>query len=106
MKPALSCGGGDGGALGQGAGAKRPDLLIGDHLFPPVVIKRSFNGRDADRDAQDRLRPALRSGSVFEFAIRVAIRNKFRHGGFLQTAEHQVSRATLEVSLFRHSQGS
>jgi len=42
--------------LGKGiSGHKRPDIIINDGFYPPLIIESSFDAGDADRDAQRRL---------------------------------------------------
>ncbi|MCY4225981.1 MAG: hypothetical protein OXF06_14270, partial [Bacteroidetes bacterium] len=48
----------------------KPDLLIHDRLFPPVILECSFDARDADRDAIKRLGCETRQG---RFRIHAAI---------------------------------
>ena len=40
----------------------KPDILIHDGVFPPVIIECSFGARDADRDATERLGLETRQG--------------------------------------------
>ena len=48
----------------------KPDLLIHDRLFPPVILECSFDAGDADRDAIKRLGCETRQG---RFRIHAAI---------------------------------
>ena len=66
----------------KGAGL-RPDILIDDGVFPPVVIECSFGALDADRDAVARLgfetrRRRARIGTAI--ALRIPQRFRKEHG--------------------------
>ena len=65
---------------GSGNRGKRPDILVLDKVSPPVVIECSFDGNDADRDAEARLGLFTRTGQLkIKSAVSVYIPNRFRN---------------------------
>ena len=59
--------------------AKQPDLLILDPQSPPLVIETSYDGADADQDAQARLgKVPLGRTEPIRFAVAVEVQDRFR----------------------------
>ncbi len=90
----------------------KPDLLINDGVFPPVIIESSFSAPDADQDATKRLGQETLEG---RFRIRTvialdipdrfrqiqgyAISNALLHGSPLAYAVHQLSERRGQTSI-------
>ncbi len=90
----------------------KPDLLIHDGVVPPVILESSFDGRDADRDAIQRLGVEIRQGR-YRIGTTVALRipSSFRempefkiedallHGASFSYAVHQLTERQGQTSL-------
>ena len=65
--------------LSGSASGKRPDILVLDPEFPPVVVETSFDAADADKDAIARLGVGVRRGNrQIRTAVAVHIPERYR----------------------------
>ena len=90
----------------------KPDLLIHDGLFPPVILECSFDARDADRDAVNRLGCETRQGryrihasialhvdDCFREVQEFAIAEELLGGHPIQYAVHQLLDRSGQISI-------
>ena len=90
----------------------KPDLLINDGVFPPVIIESSFSAPDADQDATKRLgQETLQGRFRIRTVIALHIPDRFRqiqdfaisdallHGAPLAYAAHQLSERRGQTSI-------
>ena len=86
------------------ARALRPDLLIQDAWSPPLVIETSFQGPDADPDAEARLEKVVqRSGESIDTAFAVHIPEVFRPLSPSQMEAKLIAGAPLGYAVHRYS---
>ena len=91
--------------------ATKPDLLIHDGMFPPVIIECSFTGADADRDAIRRLGLETRQGRFrISTTIALHIPERFQKESGANIADILLNGEPLQYSvhqlLDRHGQRS
>ena len=96
----------------HGGSGQKPDLLINDGLFPPVIIECSFSALDADQDASNRLGVETRQGRhrictalalsippTFRDVPGFAIQDLLEKGTPIQYAVHQILDRRGQTSL-------
>ncbi len=84
----------------HGHSGAKPDLLINDGLFPPVIIECSFTERDADADAIKRLGLETRQGRFHvHTTIALCIPDHFRQIQGFTITEHLLKGAPIHYAV-------
>ena len=83
----------------------KPDILINDGVFPPVILEGSFAGPDAERDAVKRLGQETRQGRFrIRTAIAVHIPESFRHEQGFTICDTLLRGAPLRYAVYQLSE--
>ncbi|MYG70464.1 MAG: hypothetical protein F4199_10485 [Rhodothermaceae bacterium] len=73
-------------------GSKKPDIIINDYSNPPLIIETSFDARDADKDAVEKLKHHLKHSYHKTYAaVALHIPAVFRY-----TSDHSIPEVLLD----------